>query len=430
MNTNRSNYQVNTILARDVEMSCDQMQTRLNANCLVMGPSGSGKTRDFLKPNLLQMGSSFVVLDTKGNLKREVGPVLKAHGYEVWDLDFSDNLTGSIGYDPMRFLKYDRGDKPDGFVPNELSALRIASCICPIPPNDREPFWTQAAQRMIAALILLVAEQAPQGCASFVDVVRLYKGMFDSKNSQLCRTAVEIREYEDRHPQSCAVNMWNRALGLGQADRTWACVLGFVENAMQIFTTNDAIEMYERPNQIDFTALAQKHVAMFITISDIDTSLAPLTSTFIMQAFEQLERYADSREEAALPIPVRFFLDDFANLNIPNIELVLSVARSREIWITLLLQSVMQLNAKYGEANAMSIISNCDTQLLLGFCDSSTAEFYRERANKPSSRLLSSGPDETWLFIRTKKAINTVRFNLKDHPLYGELPEAQVSKVA
>lgn len=106
MSNDRTNYQATSILAKGTTLSCDSWTTGLNANQLVLGPSGSGKTRDFLKPNLMQMGSSFVVLDTKGTLQKEVGPLLEQNGYKIQSLDFAKGFTGNAGYDPLRYLVY------------------------------------------------------------------------------------------------------------------------------------------------------------------------------------------------------------------------------------------------------------------------------------------------------------------------------------
>lgn len=433
MTTNRSNYQVTSLIAKNRELSCDSWATGLNANQLVLGPSGAGKTRDFLKPNLMQMGSSFVVLDTKGTLRHEVGPLLEANGYEIWHLDFADRLTGNVGYDPMRSLVYDEPYKgcPN---PNETSALSIAAAICPDAQFAREPYWAQSAQRVIAALVLLAAESAPEGCASFSDVIRLYEGLFEIKDRKRkddnggreSVTSSLIRAFAFDHPQSRAVSMWNRAANVANSPVTWACIISQVDNAMRVVATREARRMFECPNQIDFTQLAQKRVAMFITVSDNDPSMRPITNLFITQAFNQLIRYADKEcKDGRLEHPVRFMLDDFSNLYVPNIADILSVVRSREIWVTMLCQSVMQLNARYGQAEAMSIVANCDTQLLLGFCDNATAEFYSLRANKPASALLNSVLTDVWLFIRGRGPERLARYDLEDHPRYAELPEAK-----
>ena len=136
-----------TILAKDRTLSCDTRQTGLNNNALVIGPSGAGKTRNVLKPNLLQMNASYIVLDTKGTLCREVGPVLAAHGYRVQCLNFADlNTVPALapgiercGYNPLRHIRR----KADG-RPNQQDILSVAKAICPIEDNN-QPFWDHAA---------------------------------------------------------------------------------------------------------------------------------------------------------------------------------------------------------------------------------------------------------------------------------------------
>ena len=122
---------------------------------------------------------------------------------------------------------------------------------------------------------------------------------------------------------------------------------------------------YERPQQVDFAALGHKKCALFVTMDDLDHSLTALTSLFVRQAFCSLCDEADASEGGRLPVPVRFMLDDFANLRLPDFDDVLSVIRSREISCTVVCQTVSQLEARYGEASANSIVGNCDRHLVL-----------------------------------------------------------------
>ena len=154
---------LSTILAKDRTLSCDTRQTGLNNNALVIGPSGAGKTRNVLKPNLLQMNASYIVLDTKGTLCREVGPVLAAHGYRVQCLNFADlNTVPALapgiercGYNPLRHIRL----KADG-RPNQQDILSVAKAICPIEDNN-QPFWDHAAANLLSCLIAYVTEQLP-----------------------------------------------------------------------------------------------------------------------------------------------------------------------------------------------------------------------------------------------------------------------------
>lgn len=275
----------------------------------------------------------------------------------------------------------------------------------------------------------MAAERAPQGEACFNDVIRLYNGLYtgrrNSHDPSDCATTHEFRDWGRLHPRSRAVLRWNRSTGMGVAEKMWSSILGIVDASMGTFITKNAQEMYNRSNQIEFTSLAKERKALFITISDNDPSMRPFINVFITQAFNSLMRYADTEcEGGRLEIPVRFFLDDFSNLYVPNMADILSVVRSREIWVTMLCQSVRQLDARYGEYEAASIVSNCDTQLLLGICDNYTAEFYHIRANKPASTLLNSKLSDVWLFVRGREPERVARYDLEDHPLYAELPEA------
>ena len=147
----------NTILAADRTLSCDTRATGLNNNLLVIGPSGSGKTRHVLKPNLLEMGSSFIVLDTKGTLAREMGPILASHGYRVECLDFADLSAevprplppevGRTGYNPLAFVRYNAAGAP---VQQEI--ISIARALCPVEAES-QPLWDHTASNLLVCLM-------------------------------------------------------------------------------------------------------------------------------------------------------------------------------------------------------------------------------------------------------------------------------------
>lgn len=176
-----------TILAKDRTLSCDTRQTGLNNNALVIGPSGAGKTRNVLKPNLLQMNASYIVLDTKGTLCREVGPVLAAHGYRVQCLNFADlNTVPALapgiercGYNPLRHIRR----KADG-RPNQQDILSVAKAICPIEDNN-QPFWDHAAANLLSCLIAYVTEQLPADEQTISSVIKLIEHLQDGATGRL-----------------------------------------------------------------------------------------------------------------------------------------------------------------------------------------------------------------------------------------------------
>lgn len=358
-----------TILAKDRTLSCDTRQTGLNNNALVIGPSGAGKTRNVLKPNLLQMNASYIVLDTKGMLCREVGPVLAAHGYRVQCLNFADlNTVPALapgiercGYNPLRHIRRKANGRP-----NQQDILSVAKAICPIEDNN-QPFWDHAAANLLSCLIAYVTEQLPADERTISSVIKLIEHLQDGATGRLFDDLITT------DPQSYALSLWRRYAITQNAERMHASIVGILAEKVMCLGFDGAAQLYRECHQVDFASMGHTPCALFVTVSDIDRNLDPLTGLFISQAFMGLIREADRQPDGSLPVPVRFMLDDFANLQIPQIDNALSIIRSRNIWATLLLQSTNQLDALYGEARARSIMGNCDTHLVLAFQDPESA---------------------------------------------------------
>lgn len=321
-----------TILAKDRTLSCDTRQTGLNNNALVIGPSGAGKTRNVLKPNLLQMNASYIVLDTKGTLCREVGPVLAAHGYRVQCLNFADlNTVPALapgiercGYNPLRHIRR----KADG-RPNQQDILSVAKAICPIEDNN-QPFWDHAAANLLSCLIAYVTEQLPADEQTISSVIKLIEHLQDGATGRLFDDLITT------DPQSYALSLWRRYAITQNAERMHASIVGILAEKVMCLGFDGAAQLYRECHQVDFASMGHTPCALFVTVSDIDRNLDPLTGLFISQAFMGLIREADMQPDGSLPVPVRFMLDDFANLQIPQIDNVLSIIRSRNIWATLL----------------------------------------------------------------------------------------------
>ena len=210
-----------------------------------------------------------------------------------------------------------------------------------------------------------------------------------------------------------------------------ASILGILAADLVPFGFEGVIRSYSNPRQIDFSSFGREKRALFVTIDDMDRSLDKLTSLFIQQAFSSLCRSADrDYPDHRLPVPVRFVLDDFANLRLPHIDDVLSVIRSREISCTVVCQTISQLEARYGEATANSIVGNCDSQLVLGFQDERTATYFSCRANKTASTLLETPAGMWWVFLRGQRGAMDPARRLEDHPRFPELIEAKRAKEA
>lgn len=415
-----------TLLAEGRTLSCDTRATGLNNNLLVLGPSGAGKTRHVLKPNLLEMGSSFLVLDTKGLLHREVGPLLARHGYDVQCVNFA-NLESpdagggrdrdAVGYNPLAHIRRDAGA---GRV-NQQDVISVAKAMCPISMGD-DPFWEQAAANYLTCLIAYVLEELPASEQHLGSVARLVEEMDTGGTVRL------MRELELTNPQSYALAVWRRIDKTRTADKTHASIMAIIAERLMCLAFDGAVDLYTMSRQADFARMGHERVALFVTVSDVDHSLAPLTNLFVTQALQGLLREADRCSEGRLPMPVRLMLDDFSNLTIPGFTEAIAVLRSREIWCTMLLQTVSQLVWRYGEAGAATIMGNCDAQLVLAFQDAETAARYADRADRLPATLLATPLDRSWLFVRGRPGEEVRRYRLEGHPRYREMLEAAASR--
>lgn len=407
----RAAYAGELILTSTRSESMDSWVTGLNNNVLVLGCSGSGKTRNFLKPNLLQCEGSYVVLDSKGRLFREMGPCLSAHGYTVDCLDFT-TMEGTIGYDPLHHVRWRKGR------PLAQDIISIASALFPRSEMGDDPFWAGAAANYVASYIAYVFEALPDREWNMASVVSVYEqaceGNADALFSDLSR----------QDPESYAVSLYRRAKSTARAEKMHSSIMGIIAANLMPLTFDGALASFRRVDQIDFCDLGRERRVLFVTMDDMDRSLAPLTSLFIRQAFSSLCDFADAKcEGGRLPVPVRFMLDDFANLTLPDFDDVLSVIRSREVSCTIICQTVSQLEARYNQAVANSIIGNCDRHLVLGFQDERTARYFSLRANKTATTLLETPADNWWLFERGHRGVCEPGYKIEDHPGYFDLGE-------
>ncbi len=403
-------YRGKTLLTAHTELETDTWRSGLNNNVLVLGCSGGGKTRHHVKPNLLQAKGSYIVLDCKGSLYREIGPYLAEAGYVVDQLDFS-TMGGTVGYNPLANIRFNAYGEP-----LQQDIIAIASAICPVEDHESDPFWPHAAANYLCCYITYVLEALPSEDWHMESVLKVF-GMACSGHADKLFTQLESED-----PGAFAPSLYRRTKVTCGAEKMHSSILGILAANLMPFGFPEATSAYRRPRQVDFRAFGREKRALFVTINDMDRSLDRLTSMFIRQAFCALCDSADHDwPDHRLPVPVRFVLDDFANLNLPHIDDVLAVIRSREISCTLICQTVSQLEARYGMAAANSIIGNCDAQLVLAFQDEQTAQYFATRANKPASALLETPAGMWWVFVRGQRGRMEPAYRLESHPRYPEL---------
>ena len=405
------------ILAKNMYMSNDTRETGLNNNDLIVGPSGAGKTRGYVMPNIMQCNESMVVVDTKGNLERKTGDILRENGYEVYTLDLI-NPEKSIGYNPFDYI---RRDKKTGKY-SEMDIMKIANSLAPVT-DMRDPFWQESAQIIITSYIAFVLETNPEN-PNFRNILDLFR-MWDKETYKQIFTELQLE-----NPKSYAVKKYKMYNNIMDSERTSECIKQFVAKALNIFDFSEINEMMRNKEKIDIADLGRKKMAIFVNISDTDRSLDNFAKIFYDQLFQVLCNSADNdRANCRLKVPVRIILDDFAsNFRIQNFDKIISVIRSREISVSIILQSISQLSSMYQHGEAETIINNCDNMLYLGGQDIKTADLISIKGNIPRSKVLSMPINEVYLFTRGQEPKRVEKYELKEHEEYEALLENNEKK--
>ena len=402
------------ILADNHFISNDTWQTGLNNNDLIIGPSGAGKTRGYVIPNILQCNGSMVVADTKGTICPEVGPILAQEGYKVMEINLADCALSPYGYNPLAYIRRDRYGRF-----SEQDILTLAACTVPVE-TVRDPYWENMARIYLESAAAYALEALPEEEQDFTSVVRLSGEMgVGGKYKKLMEELAVI------DPESFArYRMFQNVSE--NAGTTSSCIHSFLASKISPLAFDGAKKLFKNPNKINIKRLGREKTAVFLTISDTDSSMYRLANLFYTQALHTLCDLADKSAGHRLKVPVRFYLDDFAsNVVIPDFDRIISVIRSREISVSVIIQSLSQLESLYGQAKAMTILNNCDNMLCLGAGrDISTARYISYQVNKPVSAVLNTPLSEAWLLTRGEAAQQVRKYDLKSHRLYNRLPEA------
>lgn len=403
---NRENYSGESILAKGYSISNDTWKTGINNNVLVVGPSGSGKTRNYVKPNIMQATTSMIISDCKGTLYKEFAPYLRAKGYVVHNIDFT-SLESSSGYNPLRYIRRDRATNRY----SEQDILKFCANVVDIE-DPRQAFWENSARMFFASVVAYVLEAFTPEYHTLTSVERFMGSLKDIDDF-----GKKMELFALTRPNSIAVKKYNMFKIMTGADKMTASIIGIIAEKLSFLTFREANALYCNKNQIDFKELGKRKTAVFLTISDTDRSVDKLANIFWSQALQELilsadKDYSDNR----LDIPVRMFLDDFAsNMYIENFDKITSNIRSREIYVSVIIQSLSQLNALYGEEKANTIIGNCDQQLVLGVQDMTTASFFGARANKTTSTMMNMPIDRAYLFVRGNPAKMVEKFDMDSY---------------
>ena len=412
------------ILAEGELMSNDTWQTGINNNDLIIGPSGAGKTRGYVKPNILQGNESMIVADTKGTLCNELKQTLRRRGYKVVNIDFTDTLH-SWGYNPLDYIRRDESGKKYC----EQDIVTLCAALVPLE-NRKEPFWDYSARILLASIVGYVLECLPAEERTFESVVRLFGTLAASTGAEGDKPAGGafhrlMEELGAKTPDSFAYRQYLFYKSLVNAKTTDSCVRAFVAEKLGPLSYDGPRRMFTRKQRLDFRQLGREKTAVFLNVSDTDRSMDQLVNVFYTQAFHALCASADrDYPDHRLPVPVRVILDDFAtNAQIPDFDKLISVIRSREIYVSIILQSLSQLDAIYGKDRRMTIVNNCDNCLYLGGQDVETADYIAVKANKTSTTILNMPLNMAYLFTRGTPPKIVRKYDVTAHTAYPVLPE-------
>lgn len=390
------------ILAKDKTMNNNTWVTGINNNDLIIGVSGAGKTRGYVRPNLKCASDSIIVADTKSSLYQEFKPLLEREGYEVWLMDFTDMKNSPMGYNVLSAIRYD--EETDSY--NEQDIMTVARAVAPGGDNQ-DPYWDYAAWLELEALIAYVLEALPEEEHHMGSVARL--AGFLGSQVFVCM----LTEWEEVCPDSIAVKKWNLFRNGSRAQTTQGCIELVLGEKLNSFVTEGAKAFALNPSQADFAEMGRRKIALFLNISDMDRSQDRFLNLIYTQALHTLCKSADKDYEGhRLKVPVRIILDDFAaNTIIPDFDRIISVIRSREIYVSIILQSITQLYSMYGMDKGQTIINNCDNCLYLGGQDVETAKYIAVKANKSTNTILDMPVTDAYLFTRGQKPCKVEKFD-------------------
>ena len=396
------------ILSKDIKITADE-RSLSNLNCTIIGATGAGKTRSFVSPNISAAeNESMIVLDSKLNLYKKHKAELESKGYKVELIDLVDLTRSTIGYNPLDYVRT-VGDHGQAKVDD---VREIASFIASdnMVGSTKEPFWHQTAREYIAASISLAFHTLVPEEINLKTVNKLLS-LIDQPE-----WAVLIAEAKEDDPECLEVEINDQLITYRVTEKTHASILGIAKTAMTHFIWDEANELYCSEKRIKFSDLGDKKMAVFVNVPDHDFSKGPILSLFFSQCLKELLDHADRASNSRLRHPVHIIADDIAShFAIPHLPELISIIRSRGISLTLVLQSISQLSACYGESGAMTIIGNCSIVAFLGSMELDSPNMLSLKANIPVDKITSMRMTEELLLIQGRKPIFAKKYNAEDY---------------
>ena len=426
----------NKLMTQNVAIGLNEKKHRRNLNTLVCGGSGAGKTRFYCKPNLMQCNTSFVILDPKGEILRDVGYLLEKKDYEIKVLDLI-SMEKSHCYNPFVYIRDD----------NDIQRLvtNLFKSTTPKGSQSNDPFWDTAASMLLLALIFYLHYEAPPIEQNFPMVMEMLRAGSIEDEDDPSPSPLDNLFFDlaFEYPEHIALKYY-RGYHSGSA-KTLKSIQITLAARLEKFNL-ESLASLTSADELELEKIGERKTALFALIPDNDTSFNFLVSILYTQLFQQLFYSADHIHGGRLPIPVHFLMDEFANVSLPDdFDKILSVMRSRGVSVSIILQNLAQLKALF-DKQWESIIGNCDEFLYLGGNEQSTHKYVSEQLGKEtidtntygksqgrngsySTNYQISGrelmtPDEVRmldnkyaiLFIRGERAVMDFKYDILKHP--------------
>ena len=377
-------FENNVILTRTERLMMSNRpkdpKTARNKNVLVVGGSGSGKTRFFIKPNLMQLHSSYVVTDPKGSIAVECGKLMLRNGYKVKIFN-SINFKKSHHYNPFAYIH------------SEKDILKLVTTLIANTKGDGksgDDFWQKAETLLYTALIGYIHYEAPEEEQNFATLIEFINAMEVREDDETFENNVDLafKELAQREPNHFAVRQYKKyKLAAGKTAKSINISCGARLAPFDIQELRE-ITMYD---ELELDTLGDRKTALFLIMSDTDSTFNFLISMIYSQLFNLLCEKADDVYGGRLPVHVRCLIDECANIGqIPKLEKLMATIRSREISACLVLQAQSQLKALYKD-NADTIIGNCDSSIFLGGKEPGTLKELNQALGKETIDTFNTG---------------------------------------
>lgn len=365
-------YSQNKLLTQNVKIGLNGKKHRRNLNTIVIGGSGAGKTRFYGKPNLMQCNTSYVCLDPKGELLRDIGYLLEKQGYVIKVVDLI-NMSKSHCYNPFEYIKDDK------------DVLKLINYLIrnttPKGSQTSDPFWEKSETALLQALCLYLLHEAPKEEQNFSMIMEMIAAADVREDDEDYQSPFDelFERLSLRNPNSLAVKQY--AIYKQAAGKTAKSILISVGVRLAAFNL-ESIAGLTSTDELELNLVGERNTAIFAVIPDNDSTFNFLIGMLYTQLFQMLYYQADIIHSGSLLIPVHFLMDEFANVALPDeFDKLLSTMRSRQIFVSIIIQNLAQIKALYKDAWE-SILGNCDELYYLGGNEQSTHKFMSEYLGK------------------------------------------------